>query len=127
MRQACEFILFQTHFLHLSHALLTLVLSLSSLLLLAGGEMRSLELASGDVWVAAAPALSASMELPLAGVHSGKGFIFCSLCTRELPSVSILELYQAIVVRVVGRRSQTCAGKTEKYGGQLAKFWPFTR
>jgi len=52
----------QAHFLHRSHALLTLLLSRSSLLLFAGGDLGSSELALAGVTVVTA-------SMPLAGVH----------------------------------------------------------
>lgn len=59
---------YQTHFLHLSHALLTLVRSLSSLRRFAGGDRCSLDPAFEGV-VAEVAAPSARSLLRLAGTH----------------------------------------------------------
>lgn len=57
----------QTHFLHRSHALLTLVLSLSSLLRFVGGDACSPEVASGVF------SLSTCELAAFAGVHASEG------------------------------------------------------
>ena len=59
---------YQTHFLHLSHALLTLVLSLSSLRRFAGGDCCPLDSAfEGVVAEVAGPSVRSSLRL--AGTH----------------------------------------------------------
>jgi hypothetical protein len=65
----------QAHFLHRSQALLTLLLSRSSLLLFAGGDLGSSELALAGVTVVTA-------SIPLAGVHLAVDACFGSTSTE---------------------------------------------